>query len=160
MANFVIFFILFVIIIIITPSVCLQCVRIRVKPVFSSSDLEPGDHVVIKKDLYEDHAIIISKTVGDTFEVVEVSNSKSGGTTAFSKSSSIIATILIHDKKFNFDKQNIGVVKYKKSYKKDEIVKRAKEFQKNEREKNHYYWTSSQPASRRKNDIFTLWTVV
>lgn len=139
--------------------VCFQCERTRVKPVFSSSDLEPGDHVVIKKDLYEDHAIIISKTVGDTFEVVEVSNSKSGGTTAFSKSSSI-ATILIHDKTFNFEKKNIGVVKYKKSYEKDEIVKRAKEFQKNEREKIHYYWTSSQPASGRKNDIFTLWTVV
>lgn len=58
--------------------VCLQCVRIGVKPVFSSSDLEPGDQVVIKKDLYEHHAIIITKTVGDTFEVVEVNNSKGG----------------------------------------------------------------------------------
>lgn len=138
---------------------------------FSSSDLEPGDHVVIKKYLYEHHAIIISKTVGDTFEVVEVSNSKSGGTTAVLSSCSK-ATILIHDKKFNFDKQNIGVVKYKKSYKKDEIVKRAKEFQKKRKRtiplpsfnkqlrtfcNTLCYWTSCQPASGRKNDIFTFW---
>lgn len=41
-------------------------------------DLEFGDYVVIKKDLYEYYVIIIIKIVGDIFEVVEVNNLKGG----------------------------------------------------------------------------------
>lgn len=77
--------------------------------------------------MYEYYVIIIFKIVGDIFEVVEVSNLKSGGMIVV-LSFCLKVIILIYDKKFNFDKKNIGVVKYKKLYKKDEIVKCVKEF--------------------------------
>lgn len=66
-------------------------------------DLEFGDYVVIKKDLYEYYVIIIFKIVGDIFEVVEVSNLKSGGMIVV-LSFCLKVIILIYDKKFNFDK--------------------------------------------------------
>lgn len=93
------------------------------KPVSSGEELEPGDHIVFERALYEHHAIITAKW-GNSFELVEASNSATGASTG-SLSGRGKALIQSSTKQLDFQNKRIYVVIYKKRLSKEVTIHRA-----------------------------------
>lgn len=110
---------------------CVECVKlIRVR---SSDMLEPGDHVVFKKENYDHHVIISSKLNNDSFEIIEVTNTSVWATSGISSSSSLPsakskANIERNTKTFNFKMEIIAVVKYEIRFEKAKTIQIANFF--------------------------------
>lgn len=105
---------------------CIKCVK--VVSVTSSDGIEAGDHVVLRKPMYDHHLIIISKChERNNFEVAEATNSFLGA--VFGKSVSSPSKgksrVSLTMKTFDFEKDNIGVVMYEKRLPKTETVELA-----------------------------------
>lgn len=100
---------------------CIKCVK--VVSATSSSDIEAGDHVVVRKPMYDHHLIIISKCRGkNNFEIAEATNSFLGAVSSSFKGKSAVAITM---RTFDFEKDSIGVVVYNKRLPKSETVELA-----------------------------------
>lgn len=102
---------------------CFECVK--VVPVRSCNDLEPGDHVIFCGAVYDHHGILISKQ-GESLEIAEATNTVSGFLTGILRGFMSIANIRVTPKKYDFKREKVCVVEYKYRYKKEEIIQRAK----------------------------------
>lgn len=105
---------------------CIKCVE--VVPVYISDKLEAGDHVVFRKPMYDHHLIIISKCrEQNCFEIAEATNSFLGAVLGSSGSSPSKgrSRVVITRKTFDFEKDKIGRVDYKKRLSKRQTVKLA-----------------------------------
>lgn len=97
---------------------CIKCVK--VVSATSSNDIEAGDHVVVRKPMYDHHLIIISKCNGkNNFKIAEATNSFLGAVSSSSKGKSKVAITM---RSFDFEKDYIGVVVYNKRRSKSETV--------------------------------------
>lgn len=106
---------------------CIECVK--VVPVFSSDEIEAGDHIVFFGAVYDHHAIITAKLQhGKSFEITEATNTVTGAVLGILKILRSKATILSSTKKIEFTKQKICVVVYKRRFSKEETVRRALDF--------------------------------
>lgn len=109
-----------------TPSMnevrCLECVK--VVPVSSCDDLEPGDHVIFCGTVYDHHGILLSKD-GESLEIIEATNTFSGFITGILRGFWGKANIWITKKKFDFEKKIVCVVEYKYRYAKTKTIQRA-----------------------------------
>lgn len=105
---------------------CIECVK--AVPVFSADEIEEGDHIVFAGAVYDHHAIAVEKmSDGKTFRIVEATNTLSGVAVGFSFGKK--AKIACSDKTFDFSKQKIWVVVYKRRlYSKSEVSERANRF--------------------------------
>lgn len=107
---------------------CMNCCQET--QVDSADDIEPGDHVTFHHFLYNHHGIIVSKS-GDSFEIIEAS--KSG----FFFEIAIQASW----KRFDFHREKIYVLHYRKRYSKEETVRRARrEFHDSEKKGYNYHF--------------------
>lgn len=102
---------------------CFECVK--VVPVSSCNDLEPGDHVVFCGAVYDHHGILISKH-GESLEIAEATNTVSGFLTGMLRGFMSIANIRVTLKKYDFKREKVCVVEYKHRYTKNGIIQRAK----------------------------------
>lgn len=103
---------------------CFEC--IQAIPVTSANEIKPGDHVVVCGLIYDHHGIIIEKD-GEEFIIAEATN------TAFK---AVLGTFRIGDgkaeikqsekKKFDFTKERICVVQYKRRFSPDITIHKAK----------------------------------
>lgn len=112
---------------------CIECVKIV--PVFSINDLQPGDHVVFRNVNYDHHGIISSIKENESFEIIEVTNTSAGASPGISSSSLPLsakskANIQMNSKTLNFQKENIALVYYKCRIDKDRTIERAKHYAK------------------------------
>ncbi|CAC5380920.1 unnamed protein product [Mytilus coruscus] len=55
---------------------CIECVK--AVPVFNSDAIDEGDHIVFAGMIYDHHAIVVKKLQGETFEIVEATNTGIG----------------------------------------------------------------------------------
>lgn len=106
---------------------CLECVKIvRVR---SSSDLEPGDHVVICGTVYDHHGILLSVLEdGKNLKIMEATNTVSGFLTGIFRGYWGKANIQITEKYYDFDRKTVCVVEYTRRYPKTETVQKALQF--------------------------------
>lgn len=102
---------------------CFECVK--VVPVRSCNDLEPGDHVVFCGVIYDHHGILISKD-GESLEIAEVTNTVYGFLTGLLRGFMGIANIRVTLKKYDFKREKVCVVEYKHRYPKQFTIRRAK----------------------------------
>jgi hypothetical protein len=104
---------------------CVECVKAI--PVFSTDGIKPGDHVIFSGAVYDHHGIIISKLDdGETFEIIEASNTFSGVVIGLSKLFGGKAKIQSSFKKFDFEREKICVVEYRKrKHSKKQTIQRA-----------------------------------
>lgn len=105
---------------------CIECVNIV--QVFSSDEIENGDHIVFRKAMYDHHGIIVSKCRGGMdFWIAEATNSYFGASLGILSSLSLRskAKISITLKTIDFHKEHIGVVKYEQPFSKTKTIKRA-----------------------------------
>lgn len=104
---------------------CIECVKAI--PVFSPNGIRPGDHVILSGAVYDHHGIIISKSDdGETFQIIEASNTFSGVVIGLSKLFGGKAKIQSSSKKFDFEREKICVVEYRnRRYSKNETIRRA-----------------------------------
>ena len=93
------------------------------KQVPSGEELEPGDHIVFQKTLYEQHAIITAKE-GNTFTLVEATNSATGASIG-TLSGGGEALIQSSTKQLDFQNERISVVIYKTRLSKKTTIDRA-----------------------------------
>lgn len=110
---------------------CIECVKIV--PVFSINDLQPGDHVVYRHVNYDHHGIIISLNKNGSFEIIEVTNTSEGASFGISSSSfpsAAMSKAKIQKNTKIFQKGNIALVYYKYRCEKDKTVERAKYYAK------------------------------
>lgn len=104
---------------------CIECVKAI--PVFSAEQIENGDHITFAGAIYDHHAIVVKKRSDKLFEVIEATNTFSGVVVSFSKFLGQKAKLVSSTKTFDFKKQKIHVIFYRKRrYSKSETVKRAK----------------------------------
>nr|XP_022290015.1 uncharacterized protein LOC111101719 isoform X2 [Crassostrea virginica] len=101
---------------------CICCLEMN--PVSSGEELDEGDHIVFHKPLYEHHAIITAKE-GNSFTLVEATNSATGASTG-SLSGGGKALIQSSTKQLDFQNERISVVIYKTRLRKEKTVERAK----------------------------------
>lgn len=103
---------------------CIECVKAI--PVFSADDLEPGDHLILFGAVYDHHGIIVEKSEdGETFEIIEATNTWLGASSGASKFFGGKAAIKRSSKKFDFKKEKICVVVYRHRYTKMQTIERA-----------------------------------
>lgn len=103
---------------------CFEC--IQAIPVTSANEIKPGDHVVVCGLIYDHHGIIIEKD-GEEFTIAEATN------TAFK---ALLGIFKIGDgkaeikqsqkKKFDFTKERICVVQYKRRFSPEITIHKAK----------------------------------
>lgn len=103
---------------------CFEC--IQAIPVTSANEIKPGDHVVVCGLIYDHHGIIIEKD-GEEFTIAEATN------TAFK---AVLGIFKIGDgkaeikqsqkKKFDFTKERICVVQYKRRFSPEITIHKAK----------------------------------
>ncbi|CAG2241564.1 unnamed protein product [Mytilus edulis] len=55
---------------------CIECVKAI--PVFSSDEIDEGDHIAFAGAIYDHHAIVVAKLAGEKFELIEATNTISG----------------------------------------------------------------------------------
>lgn len=111
---------------------CIECVKLV--PVFSIYNLEPGDHVVFRHVSYDHHGIIASKNENGSVEIIEVT------TIAETDSSPILrfsfplfrenakGIIGRNMKTFDFQNESIAIVYYRYRIEKKRTVQRANHF--------------------------------
>lgn len=111
---------------------CIECVKLV--PVFSFNDIEPGDHVVFRHVSYDHHGIIASKNGNGSVEIIEVTN------LAKTDSSPILLIpfppfrvngreiIGRNIKTFDFKNESIAIVYYRYRIDKKRTVQRADYF--------------------------------
>ena len=98
-------------------------------PVFSPGEIQAGDHVVFSGAVYDHHGIIISKLDdGETFEILEATNTASKATLGISKLGRK-AKIQSSFKKLDFERQKICIIEYgKKRFSRKKTVQHALNF--------------------------------
>ena len=93
---------------------------------FSANDLEPGDHFVSYGKFYDHHGIIVKKSEdGETFEIIEATNTIMGASSGLIKFLGGKAAIKRSPKIFDFEKEKICVVVYRQRYTKMQTIQRA-----------------------------------
>ena len=117
---------------------CIECVKAI--PVFSPGEIEAGDHVVSSGAVYDHHGIIISKLDdGETFEILEATNTVSGAVLGISKLFGGKAKIQTSFKKLDFEREKICVIEYgNRRFSKKETIQRALNFYNNKEESGNY----------------------
>lgn len=104
---------------------CLECVK--VVQVFSSNDLEPGDHIIICGISYNHHGILLSKE-GESLKIMEATNTASNFLTGILRGFWAKANIQITTKNFDFERKKVCVVEYTYRYTRTTTIRRAQQF--------------------------------
>lgn len=118
---------------------CIECVK--VVPVASCEDLEPGDHVIICGTVYDHHGILHSKK-GNTLKIIEATNTVSGFIIGVLRRGIWgKANIRITEKEFDFRITTVCVVEYKHRYTKEITIQRAEDFQCNKANAGNYTYS-------------------
>lgn len=125
---------------------CIECVKIV--PVISINNLEPGDHIVFRNVNYDHHGIITSIKGSGSLEIIEVTNTSAGASSGVSSSSLPIsakskANIQRNTITLNFKKENIALVYYKERLPKDRTVERAKHYAKENSSFNYHLFSNN-----------------
>lgn len=102
---------------------CIECVKIF--PVSSVRNLEPGDHVISYGKIYDHHAIVISLEDGESVKIAEATNSRLRLLIGLTKFFGAKALIKVSQRRYDFKKEKIFVVKYKHRFSKEKTVRRA-----------------------------------
>lgn len=106
---------------------CIECVKAI--PVFSTAEIEKGDHITFPGAIYDHHAIVVDKLSDKSVEVIEATNTFSGVVVSLSLFLGQKAKLSSSRKTFDFTKQKICVIFYRKrKFSKLETVERAKGF--------------------------------
>ncbi|CAG2243380.1 unnamed protein product [Mytilus edulis] len=88
---------------------CIECVKAI--PVFSSDEIDEGDHIAFAGAIYDHHAIVVAKLAGEKFEIIEATNTISGVAVGmFLGKKALIGSSV---KSFDFAKQNLRVIAYR-----------------------------------------------
>lgn len=104
---------------------CRNCIFChRKKRVNSGKELKPGDHIFYKRTVYEHHAIIIEKK-GNSFKLIEATNSAKGASVDISSGGGK-AKIKESSVQFDFQRERIFVIRYKERFSKTETIRRAR----------------------------------
>lgn len=137
---------------------CIECVKIV--PVISINNLEPGDHIVFRNVNYDHHGIITSIKGSGSLEIIEVTNTSAGvssvevtntyaGASSGISSSSLPisakskANIQRNTITLNFKEENIALVYYKTRLEKDRTVERAKHYAKENSSFNYHLFSNN-----------------
>lgn len=106
---------------------CIECVKAI--PVFSAADIEKGDHITFAGAIYDHHAIVVDTFSDNSVEIIEATNTFSGVVVGISKFFGQKAKLVSSRKTFNFTREKIRVIFYKRRrYSKFDTVNRAKKF--------------------------------
>lgn len=114
---------------------CTECVRIM--PVFSITELKPGDHIVFRNVNYDHHGIVcLVNRKKETIEIIEVSNTLAGASPGIASSSSPLPAIILaskanlrtNKKTLNFKTEKIALIYYQKRFDGRRTVERAKHY--------------------------------
>ncbi|XP_071125112.1 uncharacterized protein [Mytilus edulis] len=104
---------------------CIECVKAI--PVFSSDEIDEGDHIAFAGAIYDHHAIVVAKLEGEKFEIIEATNTISGVAIGMflGKKARIGSSV----KSFDFAKQNLRVIAYRiRQHSKKDTAERARDF--------------------------------
>ncbi|XP_052083690.1 uncharacterized protein LOC127721043 [Mytilus californianus] len=114
---------------------CIECVKAI--PVFSSDEIDEGDHIAFAGAIYDHHAIVVAKLANEKFEIIEATNTISGVAIGmFLGRKALIGSSV---KSFNFAKQNLRVIAYRiRQHSKKDTAERARNFCDGERKSEAY----------------------
>lgn len=119
---------------------CIECVKAI--PVFSSDEIDEGDHIAFAGAIYDHHAIVVAKLADEKFEIIEATNTFS--CVAIGMFLGKKARIGSSVKSFDFAKQNLCVIAYRiRQHSKKDTAERARDI-----------WDGGRKSEAYKYDLF------